>query len=258
MLSASGDHGKDFVSERQSYPNNDENDTLLFDTLQDYVLEHYPNPRRIGCLDRQTLEEFVSGPENLDLADPKYLHVFKCAECTRDLMALRQARQITDIPQLPSALLPAIHSGGRRWMIWAGTLAFGCVLLVIGLGWRSQLRSARKEEQAVSEVLDLSQSGGPRGTHAPSSGEYSLPRKLIDLHVTLPYYSPPGAYRVSVATDRTAVSAKAEGKAIATAQGAETRLSVRLDLRPLPPGRYYLATTHEGDSAAYCYSIKLK
>ncbi|MHB1935609.1 MAG: hypothetical protein ACYCOR_03400 [Acidobacteriaceae bacterium] len=248
------------MNDRQSFSNNDENDTLLFDTLQDYVLEHYPNPQRIGCLDRQTLEEFVSGPENLDLADPKYLHVFKCAECTRDLMTLRQGRQqqITDIPQLPSALLPAIHSGSRRWMVWAGALAFGCVLLVIGLGWRSQLRRARKEEQAVSEVLDLSQSGGPRGTRAPLPGEYSLPRKLIDLHVTLPYYSPAGAYRVSVATDRNLAAVKAEGRAVATSNGAGTRLSVRLDLRPLPPGRYYLATTHEGDSAAYFYSLKLK
>lgn len=246
------------MNERQSFSNNDENDTLLFDTLQDYVLEHYPNPQRIGCLDRQTLEEFVSSPENLDLADPKYLHVFKCAECTRDLMALRQGRQITDIPQLPSALLPVIHSGGRRWTIWAGALAFSCVLLVIGLGWRNQLRSARKEEQAVSEVLDLSQSGGQRGNHAPSPGEYSLPRRLIDLHVTLPYYSPPGAYRVSVATDRKAASVETEGRAVAIAQGAATRLSVRLDLRPLPPGRYYLVTTHEGDSASYFYSLRLK
>jgi hypothetical protein len=254
-LSALGNHGKDFVNDRQSFSNNDENDTLLFDTLQDYVLEHYPNPRRIGCLDRQTLEKFVSNPESLDLADPKYLHVFKCAECTRDLMALRRSRtqQITDISPLP-----IVHFGSRRWLVWAGALAFGCVLLVIGLGWRSQLRSARKEEQAVSEVVDLSQSGGQRGSHAPSSGGYSLPRKLIDLHLTLPYYSPPGAYRVSLTTDRKAASVKAEGRAVANAQGAETRLSVRLDLRPLHPGRYYLATTHEGDSAAYFYSIKLK
>lgn len=246
------------MNERQPFSNNDENDTLLFDTLQDYVLEHYPNPQRIGCLDRQTLEEFVSSPENLDLAGPQYLHVFKCAECTRDLMALRQGRQITDIPQLPSALLPAIHSGSRRWMIWAGALAFGCVLLVIGLGWRSQLRSARKEEQAVSEAIDLSQSGESRGSQATSPGGYALPRKLIDLHVTLPYYSPPGAYRVSVATDRKLASVKTEGRAVATSQGAATSLSVRLDLRPLPPGRYYLATTYVGDSAAYFYSLKLK
>ena len=246
------------MNERQSSSNNDENDTLLFDTLQDYVLEHYPNPQRVGCLNRQTLEEFVSCPENLDLADPKYLHVFKCAECTRDLMALRQGRQITDVPQLSSALLPAVHSRSRGWMIWAGALAFGCVLLVIGLGWRSQLRSARKEEQAVSEVLDLSQSGGQRGSHSPMSGEYSLPRKLIDLYVTLPYYSPAGEYRVLVATDRKLGSVKTEGRAVATAQGAETRLSVRLDLRPLPPGKYYLVTTHEADSASYFYTLRLK
>ncbi len=247
------------MNERQSFSHNDENDTILFDTLQDYVLEHYPNPQRIGCLDRQTLEEFVSCPENLDLADPKYLHVFKCAECTRDLIAFRQSRpqQIADIPLLPSVLSPSVHSGGHRWIIWTGALAFGCVLVVIGLGWRSQLHSARKEEHAVSEVINLSQSGEQRGSRAPSPGEYSLPRKLIDLHLTLPYYSPPGAYRVSVVTDQKAGAVKAERRTVATAQGAETRLSVRLDLRPLAPGAYYLVTTHEADSVSYSYLLKL-
>lgn len=222
-------------------------------------MEHYPNPQRVGCLDRQTLEEFVSSPESLDLADPKYLHVFKCAECTRDLMALRQShqQQIPDILSQPSILSPAIHSGSRRWMIWAGALAFCCVLVVIGIGWRKQLRSTRKEDQAVLEVINLSQNGGSRGTQASSPGDYSLPRKLVDLHLILPYYSPPGAYRISVAENRQATSVMAEGTANAIADGADTRLSVRLDLRSVPPGTYYLVTTHEGDSASYFYSLRL-
>ncbi len=70
----------------------DENDTFLFESLQEYVLKHYPNPERIGCLDTATLEAFVYAPETLALSDCKFLHVFKCAECTRVLMQHRQEK----------------------------------------------------------------------------------------------------------------------------------------------------------------------
>jgi hypothetical protein len=81
------------VSKETSHRNDDENDAYLFDELQEYVLEHYPNPQRVGCLDRETLSVFVEAPGKLDLADPKYLHIFHCAECTRDLMCLRRIRE---------------------------------------------------------------------------------------------------------------------------------------------------------------------
>jgi hypothetical protein len=72
--------------------NDDEDDTLLFERIQDYVLEHCPNPQRIGCPDHATLSTFVMFPGKLDLADPKYLHVLACAECTRELIELRRIR----------------------------------------------------------------------------------------------------------------------------------------------------------------------
>jgi hypothetical protein len=81
------------VTKETSRNNYDENDHYLFDKLQDYVLKNYPNPQRVGCLDRETLSAFVEDPGKLDLADPKYLHIFHCAECTRDLMCLRRIRE---------------------------------------------------------------------------------------------------------------------------------------------------------------------
>jgi hypothetical protein len=80
------------VSNVQAFMNDDEDDTLLFERIQDYVLEHCPNPQRIGCLDHATLSTFVMFPGKLDLADPKYLHVLACAECTRELIELRRIR----------------------------------------------------------------------------------------------------------------------------------------------------------------------
>jgi hypothetical protein len=70
----------------------DENDTKLFEMLQSYVLKNYPNPDRKNCLDAMTLEAFVYAPETLDLGDEKFLHIFKCAECTRELKVHREER----------------------------------------------------------------------------------------------------------------------------------------------------------------------
>lgn len=81
------------MSEINSNARDDENDTRLFEALEDYILEHYPNPERVGCLGRDVLKCFVETPERLDLSDPKYLHVFKCAECTRELRDLRRLRE---------------------------------------------------------------------------------------------------------------------------------------------------------------------
>ena len=37
-----------------------------------------------------------------------------------------------------------------------------------------------------------------------------------------------------------------------------TDLTVALDLRNLPPGTYFLATTHEGDPSSYFYPLTVQ
>jgi len=81
------------VKRFHSAAHDDANDTRLFDALQDYIIDHYPNPNRVGCLDQELLRGLVEAPERLNLNDSKFLHVFKCAECTRQLRVLRRKRE---------------------------------------------------------------------------------------------------------------------------------------------------------------------
>lgn len=94
------------MEKSQTQACDNENDSRLFEAKQDYILEHYPNPQRVGCLREETLRRFVETPEQLDLGASKYLHVFKCAECTRELRDLRRRRenliQRTASPPTPS------------------------------------------------------------------------------------------------------------------------------------------------------------
>jgi hypothetical protein len=254
------------VNEHQPFFQDDEDDTLLFETLQQHVLETYPNPERIGCLDHTTLETWVRSPEKLDLSDPKYLHVLKCAECTRDLIELRRFRKKQKEQSEPATSIPPARVNGNahaswRWAAWSTALAL-CIVLVAAMAfWKSHSGnhgSQGVQEVAISETIDLSHAGTLRGGEASTVPAINLPRRIVALHVVLPYFSPGGNYDVSVAKDRDSESAKAEGRGVASAQGMHADLSVTLDLRRLRPGTYYLATTHEGDPSSYFYPLTIQ
>ena len=85
--------GKETVTEKSFGPIDDENDTLLFVKLQEHVLAHYPNPERKGCPDPAVLKSLIDDPGNVTLDALNDLHIFKCAECTRLLMELREKKK---------------------------------------------------------------------------------------------------------------------------------------------------------------------
>ncbi len=241
---------------RQSFLQDDDDDSLLFEKLQEHVLERYPNPERKGCIDHATLETWVYSPQKLDLSDPKYLHVLKCAECTRELIELRKQR---DAQRRTQAGNEAARP--RTWR-WAGIAAILlCCLAIAGLAyWRVHSERSTPETASaipVAETIDLSQAGTIRGGETSTVPPVSLPRRVIAAHILLPYFSPGGKYVVSVTPDRNGSPAKAEGLGTANVSGFHADLNVTLDLRNLGEGTYYLATTHEGDAASYFYPLSL-
>jgi hypothetical protein len=248
------------VDERQSFLRDDDDDTLLFEKLQEHVLEKYPNPERIGCIDHSTLKTWVYSPQKLDLSDPKYLHVLKCAECTRELIELRRLRNEESgrakvrVPFHPS---PAAN---WRWPVFVSVLL--CCFAVAGvIYWRthSDAMSVQVAQTTpVAVTIDLSQAGTTRGTDTSTVPAVVLSRRVDTAHVILPNFSPGGNYVVSVTTDRNGGSEKATGRAVANVQGFHADLTVALDLRSLPPGTYFLATTHEGDPASYFYPLTVR
>jgi hypothetical protein len=247
------------VDERQPFSQDENEDTLLFEKLQEHILENYPNPKRVGCIDHATLETWVYTPEKLELSDPKYLHVLKCAECTRELVELRKLRNEqkkkggVDPPQPRQAAT-------WRWAALAAVLL--CCLAVAGvIYWRSHSAAITSQEAQtipIAESIDLSRAGTTRGGEASSVPAIDLPRRVINAHVILPYFSPGGNYVIAVTTDRGGASDKATGRAVANVQRFHADLTVTLDLRGLPQGTYFLATSHEGDPASYYYPLTVR
>jgi hypothetical protein len=246
------------VNKAPRFVRDDEDDTQLFNRWQELVLEHCPNPDRIGCFDHETLRTFVENPSALDLTDPKYIHITECAECTRELQELRSLRE--------ARLSESRKQNKRRVLIrWQWTAALGtCVIIVVIAAFLStKNRGVADREEArnvppIPVTVDLSRNGASRDAAQDSAPPaISLPCRLIDLHLILPYYSPGGTYRVSVASERTASSIKAEGSSSAVSHGAKTEIQLKLDLRGVAPGKYYLGTLLEGDGAPYYYPLTL-
>ena len=87
------------VTEHPSIPLDNEDDSLLFEKLQEHVLAHYPNPERKGCPDPSVLKNLIENPSDVTLAQLNDLHIFKCAKCTRLLMELREKKKQSEVPE---------------------------------------------------------------------------------------------------------------------------------------------------------------
>lgn len=248
------------MDEHQSFLEDDEDDTLLFEKLREHALEAHPNPERVGCLDRATLKAWVFTPEKLTLSDPKYLHVLKCAECTRELIELRRLRN--EQSGRAEVGFPARPSSAANWRWAVAASVVLCCLAVAGvIYWRNHSEAAPAQVAQsipVTATINLSQAGTTRGSDTSTVPVGILPRRVVTAHVILPNFSPGGNYVVSVTTDRSGAASNAAGRAVAVAKGMHADLTVTLDLRGLPPGTYFLTTTHEGDPASYFYPLTVR
>jgi hypothetical protein len=252
------------VSRVNSFERDDENDTRLFEKLEEYVLEHYPNPQRIGCLDHDTLCAFQETPEKLDLADLKYLHIFKCAECTRDLIELRRIREDRVLDASTSS---ATHPDDSRNIIrrWKGRFA-AAAAFVRALAFRfaakrrahsSGLDDNSHAEDAVPATIDLSAEARIESRTTSHEQPATLPRNLVDLHLVLPHGSPAGIYRVTVAWETNMSPVHVDESVLAIIKGSRTELDVKLDLRYVSPGAYFLGVVCDEDRASYFYPLLL-
>jgi hypothetical protein len=233
----------------------DDNDTALFERLQKNALQNHPNPQRIGCPDHAVLEAFVEAPGNVDLEAMHDLHIFKCAECTRDLIELRRERE-----ERLSGHHSAVKTSGLS--LWKYAAVAACLgMIAVGLSvWRGRLsRGTQQSVDMASVVIDLSGDGVSRSVEEKTvDTPIQMPRKMIHLRLLLPFFSPAGSYRVSVSKIKSVDDAAASATGTAVSNGAKTELPVDLDLHHLPAGAYYLGTFHPGDGPPYFYPLVVR
>lgn len=196
------------------------------------LLNGFPNPERKGCPPHEVIEAL--GNRKLDRDDPAWHHIWGCSPCYKDFKAIRDAR----LARIEGA--QRRQRTRRRFIVAAvgsAAAAVGAYFLV------SEIGSKPSRGFAVLSI-DLSNAGPLRGAEQ-SNGDMpvaQLPRKLDEIHLTLPRFSPVGRYAIAVLQSKSENAAVALGSANATGTEQRATLIVTLDLSEARPGKYYLGT----------------
>jgi hypothetical protein len=242
-------------------------DAALLRQMEQYVLDHYPNPTRTGCPDSRALKLLVYKPLSLEFRDATFLHVMECAECMREVIAFRKTRQAETGAPTPlrsatpnsstrtsaSSSPPPLRMHRRFGALALGTTAAACIVAGVLIGTHLK-PPATREAGLRSEVVDLSRDGTTRGIEKrPQS---LLTKDVGELILELPPLSPEGRYRATLQSEDGETTATGAG--IAKTHNGKTELPVVMNLSGLPSGNYKLAIQADHDSAPYYYPVVLR
>jgi hypothetical protein len=229
----------------KSNPGSEDQDTALFKSLEQFVLDNYPNPQRIGCLPRAQLEALLDHPGSLNQKDVKYTHIMECAECTRDLIGLREARSQGAMK----------HHPNYRSVVFA--LCAGILIALLGgiwIGAHFRPQPAPTQLASAEQLVDLASVPSLRGDQRDTGIE--MLKDAGRFIFELPPYTPPGKFHVSLLNkdQEEIVSTDTESRG----DKGHLKLPVSLDISHLAAGEYRLALRSEHDTAPYFYNIRIQ
>jgi hypothetical protein len=208
------------------------------------LLNGFPNPERKGCPAHEVIEAL--GNRKLDRDDAAWHHIWGCSPCYAEFKKIRDAR----LARIEGA--ERRRRTRRRFIaaaVGSATVAVGGYFVV------SEIGSKPSRGFAVVSI-DLTNAGTVRGAEQGGDTPVArLPRKLDEIHLTLPRFSPLGRYAVAVLQSKSQNAAVALGSANVTGTEQQATLIVTLDLSEARPGKYYLGTRllEEGQDAIPSY-----
>jgi hypothetical protein len=195
----------------------------MLDLLEQAALHDYPNPERIGCPGSDFLRRLATDRQSIDINDPALTHVARCSPCFREFVTYRDAARRKVFTR-------------RAALAAGGAAAAGMALAAVK--W-SRPQNSEAYERAE---INLFNETGTRGTatHPQSpSPKPMLPRKRLDLFITLPFASPEGHYEVQVLhADGKPTGLSSSGTAHLSE--GKTMLRVRMNLSSLEPDAYQI------------------
>lgn len=207
-------------------------DDKLFDELRQHVMENCPNPDRKGCLDWESLRLIVFNPSKVDPSDPRFVHLLRCSECTRDVMGFREERDRST----------------RRRRLFLYSIAATALLILAGAAIavfpkRSSMQasSSTRVLSATSEniTIDLAAHTARRGVAIPTAPdsrapEYIVPQRKVKLIVLLPQGSLPGKYELTLEQAPSGMGFRAT--VVSTMNQGMNRIEVPLNGAAFPAG----------------------
>jgi hypothetical protein len=205
------------------------NEERFLHAARQYVSSAYPNPDRIGCPDRGSIEILARRDRPPSAEETE--HITTCSPCFIEYSAVRQAWK------------------RRRLLRMAASIAAALLVVAVSLVLSSRNRTITKAPapvmtaEAASDV-DMRPFSPTRGeSNNPSQSEkYAgiLSRKRCRLNVILPVGAEEGNYEVRL-MGNDMHSIIASGKAPAAFVDHSVRLTITFDLSEAAPGPYVVA-----------------
>ena len=203
-------------------------DRKMLKLLEEAALHDHPNPDRIGCPGADFLKRLAIDRRSISISDPALDHVANCSPCFREFAGYRDRAKRARV--------------SRRTAMAAGAtiLIAGTAATVNSLLDRSKSPESTGDqfEPAEFNMFNDSAERGASGKELRGRPSPNLPRKRLNLLITLPFASPEGDYEVQVMGPTGATGLKASGPA--QILNGKTLLRVRLDLTKLQPDTYKL------------------
>jgi hypothetical protein len=197
--------------------------------IEEILLTGFPNPERKGCPPPEVIDAL--GNRKLGRDDPAWRHIWSCSPCFTDFKAIRDAR----VARIERADKQA--KTRRQFIVAAAATAS---VAAAGYFLVADVRS--KPPRGVSVItIDLTNAGAVRGSAPTGDAPVAqLPRKLDEIHLTLPTFSRRGRYSVAILESRSESTAVALSSAIARGTEANPTILITLDLSEAKPGPYFL------------------
>ena len=199
--------------------------------IEEILLTGFPNPGRTGCPPTEVIEAL--GNQKLGRDDPAWHHIWSCSPCFRDFKVIRDAR----VERVERAYRQ--ERTRRRFLV-----AAAAVVLLVTAGYFLLIGTRSGVARGFAVVsIDLSNSGVVRGAEPDGDAPVAqLPRKLDEIHLKLPTFSPHGRYVIAIVGSKAENAAVALGSAVTKGPEAQPTIIVTLDLSSAKPGRYFLET----------------
>ena len=215
--------------------------------LQDSILRDYPNPEREGCPGNAAVRELAHRPLDYSLeGSPNWQHLTHCSECYREFLDIRAGMK-----QRKKAQRVGIGLG-----VAAGIIAVGAIIILgnrQGVGRRPEhpqiAERIYRPRMVDLEGLSMTRSDKGRQEMKP----ILLGREPEELTMRLPFGSKAGAYEVQLLknADRPLLSVNGEAKI----ENGVTLLTLRMDLSPYEPGRYFFGVRQIPWDWTYCPAV---
>jgi hypothetical protein len=216
---------------------------------REYARSAYPNPDRLGCPERSTLEAIArrKHPPASDEID----HITTCSPCFIEYELIRKTWK-----RKRAAVIGGATAAALAVAVAGGTLLFNTVRDAIPNGPSKQSMEMAKET-IRTRVVDLRPYERLRGDASrPSPGPIVLERDNWKLTVQLPVGSEEGQYFFELTDRAGALHVKASSQAVI--KNYVTTAEVRFDLREMSPGPFTLNIRRAGVEEPTPYPVEVR